>query len=125
MTKKELESALEIERDALSGTQQEFELAKQDKKWGEADKLKHKAQVIQGLIEKINLALIHITARRKDKDFDAMNGEKMDKIQVSLEKEILEATDSYKEQLTKFLTDQDKEMEVFQIQIEEDLAKEE
>jgi len=125
MTNRDLEAALEIEEEALKSTQEEFESAKQDKKWVEADKLKHKVQVIQGLIEKIKLAQIHISARRKDKDFDAMNGEKMDKIQISLEKEILEATESYKEQLTKFLSDQDTEMEEFQKQVEEDLSKEE
>jgi len=125
MTKKQLESALETETDALGAFQQEFEVLKQDKKWKEADKHKHKIQVIQGIIEKIKLAITQKNAYRREQDFDAMNGEKMDKIQVSLEKEILEATESYKDQLTKFLADQDQEMLDFLNKTDEDLAKEE
>jgi len=94
MNKKELEAALEFEQNGLTSTRQEFENAKSDKKWQEADKLKLKGEVIEGVIEKIKLFLIKHEVANKDKRFDYTNSEKMDKIRTKLESEIVEATNS-------------------------------
>lgn len=94
MSKKELNAALETEENGLSTTKEDFENAKKDKKWVEADKYKLKVQVTQGVIEKIKLELVKHETSIKDRYFDSTNGEKMDKIRTQLESEILDATEN-------------------------------
>lgn len=123
MNKKELEAAIEVEEQGLITTKDKFEESKNNRKWQEAHAYKQQIDVIEGLVEKLRLQLVKNECKQRDTRFEYMNGDKMDKIRESLEKEILEATEAYKNKLEEFIIAQDEEMDDFKQEVQKKLEE--